>query len=106
MSFPIALGLAWLVLKENTHNKSLNIEGQLPSSTLDATSDKASKTRKLSKWSYVGVVLGSAALLGFFLPKLFNGSLQGKDFIGIGFWMIVIAISGKNIIDNYRAKKA
>lgn len=105
ISFPIALGLSWLVVKPSKPKRfpSTMQTGEHSNATLKSHVPSASD--RLSKWNYVAAALGLSAILGLFIPKLLAGSLQGRDFVGLAFWLVVLAISGKNIFDKLRTKR-
>ena len=62
-------------------------------------SDEADRIpKKISKWNYVGVVLGSLALAFIFVPDFVAGKAGGTFFMGAIFWIVVIFFSLKNIL--------
>ncbi|MEY2860374.1 MAG: hypothetical protein RL392_832 [Pseudomonadota bacterium] len=64
---------------------------------------KAILQTELSKWNYVGVLVGVTALGYFFGPKIVDGTLESRYLLGVAMWVALIAYCAKNIITHKKS---
>lgn len=87
-SFPVLFLIAkYVVLKPK----------QKAEITIGATGVTVDK--KLSKWSYVGVLVGPLMLGLIFVPEFVDGKSGFNFWLGVVFWIVVIFFSAKNIFN-------
>jgi cation transport ATPase len=63
--------------------------------TEDAAAPK--KSKKISNWNFVFIVVAPLALWSFFGQPIIEGTIENKYWVGVAFWVVVMFISGKNI---------
>lgn len=59
-------------------------------------------SKPLSKWNYVGIIVGPLMLAFVFLPDFLAGKTGVNYLLGVIFWIVVIFFSARNILRSKR----